>query len=166
MKIPVVDFSSWNNPRDKSDRMRVAQELVEACQRVGFVYIVNHSLPEAVLDEAFAWTKRLFDLPQEVKMKAPHPPGWALHRGYSPPGFEKVSQNISTGDDEETKRKMREIPDVKVGVDVRCIEQPQFDLHRTDSQDCRKSMISAATRIPYSPTSGSLRSCFPASEPS
>lgn len=114
MRIPVVDFSSWNDAHDIPARRRVAQELVEACQTVGFVYIVNHSLPDSLLDDAFAWTKRLFDLPEEVKMKAPHPEGWAVHRGYSPPGFEKVSQNLSTGDDEEIKRKMREIPDVKV----------------------------------------------------
>lgn len=118
MKIPRVDFTSWNDHHDKFTRLRVAQELVEACQSVGFVYIVNHSLPESVLDEAFSWTKRLFDLPAEVKMKAPHPEGWAVHRGYSPPGFEKVSQNLSTGDDEETKRKMREIPDVKEVYDI------------------------------------------------
>lgn len=112
--IPIVDFSSWNKPQDESDRLRVAKELVKACQTVGFVYIVNHYLQESVIDGAFDWSRRFFQLPREVKMKAPHPEGWAVHRGYSWPGLEKVSQMMSTVDDEQARRKLREVPDVKV----------------------------------------------------
>lgn len=114
VKIPMVDFSSWANTQDKASRRRIAQELIEACQTVGFVYIVNHSLPGRLIDEAFDWSKRFFDLPEDVKMKAPHPEGWAIHRGYSWPGLEKVSQTMSTGDDEETRKNIRAIPDAKV----------------------------------------------------
>ena len=112
--IPIVDFSSWDKPQDKLTKLRVAKQLVEACQKVGFVYIINHSLPESVVDGAFDWSKRLFQLPREEKMKAPHPEGWAIHRGYSWPGLEKVSQVMSTVDDERARRKLREVPDVKV----------------------------------------------------
>ncbi|KAA8644601.1 isopenicillin N synthase family dioxygenase [Aspergillus tanneri] len=114
----MVDFSSWTDPHDRSTRLRVAQELVEACQRVGFVYIINHSLPESMLEEAFEWTKSFFDLPKEEKLKAPHPEGWAIHRGYSWPGLEKVTQTISTGDDDKIKQKLREVPDVKEIYDI------------------------------------------------
>lgn len=112
--IPIVDFSSWNKPQGESDKLHVANELVEACQTVGFVYIINHALPESVIDAAFDWSKRLFQLPREEKLKAPHPEGWAVHRGYSWPGLEKVSQVMSTVDDEQARRKLREVPDVKV----------------------------------------------------
>lgn len=112
--IPIVDFSSWYKPQDKLTKLRVAKQLVDACQTVGFVYIINHSLPESVVDDAFDWSKRLFQLPREEKMKAPHPEGWAIHRGYSWPGLEKVSQVMSTVDDERARRKLREVPDVKV----------------------------------------------------
>ncbi|KNG86630.1 gibberellin 20-oxidase [Aspergillus nomiae NRRL 13137] len=69
MEIPIVDFSSWKNTQDQASRLRTAQELVKACQTVGFVYIINHSLSESVLNEAFDWMKRLFNLPEEEKMK-------------------------------------------------------------------------------------------------
>ncbi|KAL5359594.1 hypothetical protein BJX96DRAFT_148735 [Aspergillus floccosus] len=118
MKIPMVDFSAWANTQDKASRRRIAQQLIEACQTVGFVYIMNHSLPGHAIDEAFNWSKRFFDLPLDVKMKAPHPEGWAIHRGYSWPGLEKVSQTLSTGDDEETRKKLREIPDAKEVFDI------------------------------------------------
>lgn len=44
-------------------------------------------------------------------MLAPHPNGPAVHRGYSHPGLEKVSQVIST--DEEVGDKLREVKDCK-----------------------------------------------------
>ncbi|KAL4977503.1 hypothetical protein BDW66DRAFT_34069 [Aspergillus desertorum] len=118
MELPVVDFSLWYNVEDEGSRQRVAQRLVDACQRVGFVRIINHSMPEGVLDEAFEWTKRLFALPQEDKMKAPHPEGWAVHRGYSWPGLEKVTQIMSTDDHGDAKKKSREVPDLKEVYDI------------------------------------------------
>ncbi|KAI9367936.1 hypothetical protein BJX61DRAFT_537663 [Aspergillus egyptiacus] len=118
MELPVVDFSSWYGPQDEASRRRIAQELVDACQRVGFVRIINHSLSESTLDSAFTWMKRLFALPEEEKMKAPHPPGWAVHRGYSWPGLEKVTQIMDTGDAAEEREKLREVPDVKEVYDI------------------------------------------------
>lgn len=115
-KIPVVDFTGWNT---ESGRQRIAQEIVSACKKVGFVYIVNHSLPESMLDEAFNWSTRFFELPQDEKLKAPHPKGWAVHRGYSWPGLEKVSQAMSTGNGQEAMDQLREVTDIKVSI--RCV---------------------------------------------
>jgi isopenicillin N synthase-like dioxygenase len=114
LQIPVVDFSAWKNASDQNARVKVAKQIVDASREVGFVYIVNHALPDALLDEAFAWSRRFFALSQEDKLKAPHPDGWAVHRGYSWPGLEKVSQAMSEGDDEERVKKLREITDCKV----------------------------------------------------
>jgi isopenicillin N synthase-like dioxygenase len=112
--IPIVDFSPWKNTDDKSCRMQVAQTIVNACRKVGFVYIVNHSLPDSLLDEAFEWSRRFFALSHEDKMKAPHPEGWSVHRGYSQPGLEKVSQAMSEGNDDERVKELRKVPDCKV----------------------------------------------------
>ncbi|KAL4933934.1 isopenicillin N synthase family dioxygenase [Aspergillus undulatus] len=118
MELPVVDFSSWYGFDNEASQKRVARELVDACQRVGFVRIINHSLPESTLEETFEWSKRLFALPEEEKMKAPHPGGWAVHRGYSWPGLEKVTQIMGADDDGELKGKLREVPDVKEVYDI------------------------------------------------
>ncbi|KAL4953910.1 hypothetical protein BDW69DRAFT_194470 [Aspergillus filifer] len=61
MELPVVDFSSWYNPQDEGSRQRVAHGLVDACQRVGFVRIINHSIPETILDETFG--RKLREVP-------------------------------------------------------------------------------------------------------
>ena len=113
--IPIVDFSAWRPDALRKDKDRVAARLIDACRKVGFVYIINHPVSPQRLAEAFAMSKRLFDLPREKKMLAPHPPGFAVHRGYSWPGLEKVSNAMG---DEEGKEglaeSLRVVGDVKV----------------------------------------------------
>lgn len=112
--IPVIDFNPWSTG-STDDKKRIARELTDACRRVGFVYIVNHGVPSTLLEEAFDWSKKLFDLPEEKKMLAPHPPGPSVHRGYSWPGLEKVSQDIIKEGDENQNRK---ILDVKESYEI------------------------------------------------
>ncbi|KAL1868182.1 hypothetical protein Plec18167_008373 [Paecilomyces lecythidis] len=125
-EIPTVDFSAWRES-NREARLRLAQDLVRACKDVGFVYIINHGLDESLLDDAFSWSKKLFSLSQEDKMRAPHPEGWAVHRGYSWPGLEKVSQEKTQGDsddDEELVKKLREIVDCKESFDIGSEKNP------------------------------------------
>ena len=112
VSIPVIDFSKWDNPSSPDERKAVAKELADACHNVGFVSIVNHGVSPELLEEAFGWSKRLFDLNTEDKLLAPHPDGPTVHRGYSWPGLEKVSQVISS--DLEVGEKLRVVTDCKV----------------------------------------------------
>ncbi|RMJ21772.1 2OG-FeII oxygenase superfamily [Aspergillus sp. HF37] len=43
----------WTKANDSAGRAKFARDIVDACKKVGFVYIVNHSVPEALLDQAF-----------------------------------------------------------------------------------------------------------------
>ncbi|KAI0538617.1 hypothetical protein GGR58DRAFT_287039 [Xylaria digitata] len=115
--IPVVDLASWADG-SAADRKRIASELTDACRRVGFVYVVNHGLPDEVLGEAFAWSKRLFDLPLEKKMLAPHPLGSSVHRGYSWPGLEKISQTVYADGEEDKQVEDRKVSDVKESYEI------------------------------------------------
>ncbi|KLJ09578.1 hypothetical protein EMPG_15021 [Blastomyces silverae] len=91
--IPVVDFSDWTTESPPEKRMKVAKEIVSACQNVGFAYIINHAIPAERLAEAFAWSKKFFDLSPEQKLQAPHPDGSSIHRGYSWPGVIRPCQS-------------------------------------------------------------------------
>ncbi|EMR70866.1 putative thymine dioxygenase protein [Eutypa lata UCREL1] len=73
-----------------SERLKAGRALVEALHSFGFVKVVGHGLSTQEIGEALGWTKKLFDLPYEDKMRAPHPPGPMPHRGYSGIGKEKV----------------------------------------------------------------------------
>jgi isopenicillin N synthase-like dioxygenase len=114
MLIPVIDLAAWTRDESEEHRYAVSAELVKACRDVGFAYIVNHGVPQDALDHAFAISKRFYDLPREEKMKAPHPPGWAHHRGYSWPGLEKVSAVGAKEDDRVLVDQLRSITDCKV----------------------------------------------------
>jgi len=106
--IPIVDFGGWDSKALLDERASIAARLTEACRNVGFVYVTNHSVSPERLAEAFSWSKKLFDLKLEQKMMAPHPSGHAVHRGYSWPGLEKVSNAM--GDEtyaEELKQNLR-----------------------------------------------------------
>ena len=124
--IPVVDFAKWNNSSNKDEQFAVAKELTDACRSVGFVYIINHGLPQDLLDQAFDTAKRLFALSHEEKMQAPHPPGPEVHRGYSSPGLEKVSNYY--GDNDDVGEQLRAVTDCKESVSeqadsmITCVE--------------------------------------------
>jgi isopenicillin N synthase-like dioxygenase len=94
-RLPIINFARWNSESTVEHRLAVAKELVDACHNVGFMFIINHCVSQGLLEEAFVWSKRLFDLKTEEKVLAPHPDGPTAHRGYSWPGLEKVSQVIS-----------------------------------------------------------------------
>ncbi|KAI1935652.1 hypothetical protein LOZ66_005192 [Ophidiomyces ophidiicola] len=117
-EIPVVDFAKWRPDGSAEERVSVANELVSACKTVGFVYILNHGITPERLTEAFAWSKRFFHLSLEDKQKAPHPSGASVHRGYSCPGLEKVSQATSDREDAELAKKLREVIDYKESYDM------------------------------------------------
>ncbi|EFE44132.1 oxidoreductase, 2OG-Fe(II) oxygenase family [Trichophyton verrucosum HKI 0517] len=113
-QIPVIDFAPFRDGSPE-DAEATGKKIFEAFRDVGFVYLKNHGVPQEVVDEAFSWSKKLFDLPQSEKEKAPHPPeGW-WHRGYSGIGREKVTQMVF---DSDTLGELRKIPDVKESFEM------------------------------------------------
>jgi len=116
--IPIIDFARWTPDAKPEERVAIANELVEACRRVGFVYVINHGVSPELLKEAFGWSKKLFDLKQEEKLQAPHPDGFAVHRGYSWPGLEKVSQVITKDDNPDIATSLRKTSDCKESYEI------------------------------------------------
>jgi isopenicillin N synthase-like dioxygenase len=173
--IPIVDLSPFTSPPSadaSSDaRFKAAQDLVRACREVGFVYIKNHGVPQAELDKAFALSKQFYDLPTEEKMKAPHPSGWAVHRGYSWPGLEKVSGALSEKDDDEWVKNLREVQDYKVWL-LNCMASLRWERHHllfmelTHCGPDRRATKSAPKTIPTNPTSGHHQKSYQNGAPS
>ncbi|KAF2153148.1 Clavaminate synthase-like protein [Myriangium duriaei CBS 260.36] len=88
--IPTVDLSCFGPGGSVEDQKAAAVKLHDACSRFGFVNLRGIGISSQRLDDAFAYSKRLFDLPLEDKLRAPHPPEAMPHRGYSHAGMEKV----------------------------------------------------------------------------
>ena len=62
MSIPVIDIAALVSG-DEGERARLAAEIGAACRGIGFFAITGHGVPQALIDDAFAASHELFDLP-------------------------------------------------------------------------------------------------------
>jgi isopenicillin N synthase-like dioxygenase len=94
--VPIVDITPFTTGGTLEAQKKTARELAEKASQNGCIGISGHNVPNQMLSEAFAMTKKLFDLPYESKMKAPHPAGPTPHRGYSGTGRENAARKTET----------------------------------------------------------------------
>lgn len=81
--IPVVDL----------DATGVAARIAQACERTGFLVIVNHGVDQRVIDTAWVAATRFFDLAVADKMAAAMPyPGYPY--GYAPLQGERLAASL------------------------------------------------------------------------
>ncbi len=107
--IPVIDVSPL---AAGEGRRECAARIGEACRHVGFFYVVNHGIDEALRGEVFAVARELFALPLEEKMAvAMKRSPW--FRGYLPLGGETTDPAVGA--------------DPKEGFDI-SLELPPSDL--------------------------------------
>jgi len=66
-KIPVIDFGAAF-AGEPGALERTGAELRHACENIGFFYAFNHGVPQALIDRAFAASRRFHALPLETKM--------------------------------------------------------------------------------------------------
>ncbi|OJJ36075.1 hypothetical protein ASPWEDRAFT_41308 [Aspergillus wentii DTO 134E9] len=85
--FPSLDFAHFYDP---SQREGFCRQFVSTLQEYGFVKLINHGIPDAQIDQAFAAARHFFELLVEEKLKSPHPPTANPHRGFSPVGLENV----------------------------------------------------------------------------
>ena len=86
--VPTVDISGLRSP-ERVERERVAAEIGRAAREVGFFYVSNSGVDEALFDRMLAVTKEFFALPVEEKMHS-YIGLSRCHRGYVPVGEEGV----------------------------------------------------------------------------
>lgn len=84
--VPRIDMSDFQNRKHE-----IADALWQASTEIGFFQLVNHGIPQADIDEAFAFTERFFDLPMDAKARMP------LGRGTNAGWEYKAQVRPSTG---------------------------------------------------------------------
>lgn len=62
--VPVIDFQMLS---DGLAADQVVQEIARACKDWGFFQIVNHSVPDELIQRVLSCTRHFFDLPVDVK---------------------------------------------------------------------------------------------------
>ena len=114
-EIPTIDISVFTLGGSLESREKTAKEFAQCCRHHGCVGITGHGVPTALLAESFNTAKKLFDLPLEDKMKAPHPDGVTPHRGYSATGREQAAAKAAVDtNDQARKEQLSNITDYKV----------------------------------------------------
>ncbi len=84
--IPLVDLAQFREGTDAGRRAFV-RELGDAFHRIGFVGVVNHGIPKALIDDFYRAAQAFFALPEAVKRKY-EISGLAGQRGYTAFGRE------------------------------------------------------------------------------
>jgi isopenicillin N synthase-like dioxygenase len=80
--VPSVDISPYVTGGDDAARAHVAKQMDDACRTVGFVQILGHGIPDAVIDGLAGAMDAFFDQPLEVKQgyRCPHRSTGAIAR--------------------------------------------------------------------------------------
>jgi len=99
-EIPVIDLRPFTEG-DEAGARAVAAEFDRACRDLGFVVVVGHGVPQAVVDAAHRTSRAFFDLDLAVRDRYQAPPGGFV--GYRGLGAEGLAYSL----DQET------VPDLK-----------------------------------------------------
>jgi isopenicillin N synthase-like dioxygenase len=87
-QIPIIDIGPFLRG-DAAARLAVAREIGAAAKHIGFFYIVNHGVPDSLVDAVYREAKRFFALPADVKGEIAIEKS-ACHRGWFMVGGENL----------------------------------------------------------------------------
>jgi isopenicillin N synthase-like dioxygenase len=106
--IPVIDIGPLFTA-DRQARAEVIKAIDHACLNIGFFYIANHGVSEALIDRVYAQSKRFFALPKAEKMKVHFKNVDRFGRGYVAMGDAQSDAEVQA-DVHETFEIMLETP--------------------------------------------------------
>ncbi|KAK4506479.1 hypothetical protein PRZ48_000211 [Zasmidium cellare] len=86
--LATLDLSAFNEPGGKA---RLAKQLHDAIQNVGFFYITNFGLTQHQIDRQFAFGKSFFDSSFDEKIKHRADLEHGNNFGYTPLGIREIS---------------------------------------------------------------------------
>ncbi len=87
--VPVIDIAGLRS-EDPEILQKVAADIREAAETVGFFYVKNHGISQEIMDKTYALAQRFFsqDLAQKDKVGVNH-----VHRGFIHTGAAKMSDD-------------------------------------------------------------------------
>jgi isopenicillin N synthase-like dioxygenase len=92
--VPTIDMSRWTSGT-AADRAALAAELDAAACTVGFLQLINHSIPPSTLAAALAAADAFYALPAAEKALVV-PPSKTVNRGYSAPRSEALALSLAS----------------------------------------------------------------------
>lgn len=89
-EVPLIDISGLRSS-DLAERTRVAKEIGQACETIGFLGVTGHGIDPALVDAVFEQVHLTFDLAMDDKMAK----AWDddhVNRGYDPSGNQALDE--------------------------------------------------------------------------
>ena len=68
-QIPVIDFGPYFGG-ERGALQRLAAQVRDACENIGFFYALGHGVDEVIIDRAFSASRRFHALPLDQKLEA------------------------------------------------------------------------------------------------
>lgn len=90
--VPSIDITPYVADGTAEERAAVARAIDDACRTVGFMQILRHGIPDAVIAGLAEAMDAFFALDLETKKTYKTPP--KINRGYSPPKSESLSLSL------------------------------------------------------------------------
>ena len=91
-EIPVIDFDNFDKGGD-SHRRAIAHQVDSAASEVGFMYVTNLGVDQALLAEAFRSSAAFFARPESEKAAVPYVQEW--NHGYQGSGGQRLDPSIA-----------------------------------------------------------------------
>src|SRR3546814_20139670 len=107
--LPILDVGPFLTGTPGA-RERLADDLRDACEQVGFYFLVNHGVPQALIDATFEEARRFHALPLETKLQIRQTEHYV---GYVAPGGIRI--NAGGGFDNRKNK-----PDAHEALHVHC----------------------------------------------
>ncbi|EKG12019.1 Major facilitator superfamily [Macrophomina phaseolina MS6] len=106
MALATLDFELFTQG-NQAQRERLGSALADSFKDHGFAKVINHGVPERVVEMLFSMSKRFFALSAEAKAKIVHEPGPDPQRGWSRKCAETTAklrkENLNGGTGEDLK---------------------------------------------------------------
>jgi isopenicillin N synthase-like dioxygenase len=109
-QIPIIDIGPLRGGAGPA-RDAAISAIGDACRHIGFFYVTNHGVPQALIDEVYAQAKRFFALPEARKAEIAIENS-ACHRGWFSLGGENLdpAKQKKAGDLKEGVKIGRDLP--------------------------------------------------------
>ena len=86
--LPIIDMATYR-AGDADAKARLIAEIADESRRLGFFYLINHGVPEALLADQLAWNRRFFELTQADKAGLDFR-NLPVRRGYEPTALQTL----------------------------------------------------------------------------
>jgi isopenicillin N synthase-like dioxygenase len=122
LNVPVIDLTPYREGTPEG-KAKVAQQVGQACQDIGFLVVTGHGVPDALIAKTYETSKAFFALPLAEKAKSDRPAVDQV-RGYSAVGGEGLAYSL----DEPTP------PDLKESLSIGPTNVPPGDGYFTSKE--------------------------------